>query len=156
MKENNHNPFIFSDGDIIRLIEGHNSKIDISELSELTCYGIKLLFYIYQNLENDFIQLRWKDVSANIGYGTYATFHKAIGELENLNLIRRKGRNKFWTNPEYLFRTGTDKVLMAEYYMNQFEMGMKKFAPKVYFEKFTQIRNYKKREEEIKNSLTNK
>ena len=143
MKQSKYNPFIIADCDIIKLIEGHDAKVELSTIDNLTCYGVKLLLYIYQQLESDYITLRWKDIQRELGYGTYATFHKAIGELEGINLLKRKGRNEYWTNPLYLFKSKTDKVLMSEYYLEIFQDGLKKFVPKTYFEKFNQIKEYK-------------
>lgn len=158
IKQSKYNPFIVADCDIIKLIEGQESKVDFSTIDNLTCYGVKLLLYIYQHLESDYIVLRWKDIQKELGYGTYATFHKGIAELEGVNLIRRKGRNEYWTNPLYLFKSKTDKILMSEYYLEIFQDGLKKFAPKEYFEKFKQIKEYKKELEikELKEIKTNK
>ena len=58
-------------------------------------------------------------------------------------VLKRKGRNEYWTNPLYLFKSKTDKVLMSEYYLEIFQDGLKKFVPKTYFEKFNQIKEYK-------------
>ena len=144
MKQSKYNPFILEDCDIVKLIDGHNSKLDFSTLSHLSCYGFKLLVYIIQNLESDYIRLQWTKVSKEIGYGTYVTFHKAIGELEASCLIKRKGRNEYWTNPLYLFKTKTDSETMSNYYMDIFKEGLKKYAPKTYFEKYDQIKQYTK------------
>lgn len=149
MKQSKYNPFILEDCDIVKLIEGHNSKLDLSTLDKLSCYAFKLLIYIIQNLESDYIYLQWTSIKKELGYGTYVTFHKAIGELEGACLIKRKGRNEYWTNPLHLFKTKTDEESMSKYYMETFKDGMKKYAPKVYFDKYDQI----KKHSELKNEL---
>ena len=44
MKQSKYNPFIIADCDIIKLIEGHEAKVELSTIDNLTCYGVKLLF----------------------------------------------------------------------------------------------------------------
>ena len=70
----------------------------------LTSAGMQLYLYILLNLkwEKDYINLKALETCEILGISR-VTLHKAIKQLESIDVICKKSRSEYWINPNFLF-----------------------------------------------------